>query len=174
MKKLILMLALVSPIVWADNCRIHQASQLMDERNVSALQNLVKNKNQNSCNVKFDVVIDGQEHSVNWTHETSGDPEIACQTAIQNGMKELHLRLGGKFQTEAITVCKEGQPKQFQPIKKGYTGLETEFPMFPEQTKYFKHNNNKCRFFRERYDGKVFKGVICQNDDELWTVVAKY
>jgi len=176
MKKIIFLLFVLSQVAQAQECQTRQASQLIGERQVSTIEDLVKIKSYQKCQVKFSVTIDGEHHTVDWTHEDYGDPEISCQKAVTNGMKELHLRVGGKFQTEAITVCKEGQSKQYRPFKKGDEGLENEFG-WSEEKKYFTHNNTKCRFFRERYNNgqlRVSKGVICQNDNELWTVVDKW
>lgn len=176
MKKLLLILALISSNVLAENCQIRQASKVMAERQVDTIEDLVKIKSPQKCQVKFSIVIDGEKHNVNWTHEDYGDPEISCQKAIEYGMSELHLRLGGKFQTESMVVCREGQPKQYQPIKIGDEGLENEFGTVANK-KYFKFKDAKCRYFSERYNnGKLqfSKGVICQNQNELWTVVDKW
>lgn len=174
MKTLFILLALVSQVALAD-CNIRQASQLVSERKVGNIDDLVKTKGAQSCNVKFSVVVDGEKHNINWTHEDYGDPELSCQKAIDNGMKELFLRLGGKYQTEAITTCTEGkaQPKMGR-WKKGDEALENEFGVDPNRKWYFKYQSNTCRFYRERYDGKTFKGVICQNDNQLWTVLDKF
>lgn len=176
MKKLLLILALISSNVLAENCQIRQASKVMSERQVGTIDDLVKIKSPQKCQVKFSIVVDGEKHNVNWTHEDYGDPEISCQKAIEHGMSELYLRLGGKFQTESMVVCREGQPKQYQPIKIGDEGLENEFGTVSNK-KYFKFKDAKCRYFSERYNnGKLqfSKGVICQNQNDLWTVVDKW
>ena len=176
MKKLLLLLALVGPNVMAADCQMRQASKVISERQVGNIDDLVKIKSHQKCQVKFSVVVDGEKHNINWTHEDYGDPEISCQKAIDNGMGELYLRLGGKYQTESMVVCREGQPKQYQPLKKGDEGLENEFG-YADQKKYFSYKGAKCRYFSERYNnGKLqfSKGVICQNANELWTVVDKW
>jgi hypothetical protein len=177
MKILLILLALTSQIALADNCQMRQASKMIAERQVGNIDDLVKEKSYQKCRVKFSIEIDSEKHNVDWTHQDYGDPEISCQKAIENGMSELYMRLGGKFQTEVMTVCKEGQPKEYRPFRKGDQGLENEFGYVAEQKKYFTHNGTKCRFFRERYNNgqlRIAKGVICQTDNELWTVVDKY
>lgn len=85
----------------------------------------------------------------------------------------------GKFETETVTVCKEGQvvsPK----IKIGDTILETEVGKSNVKVGYFKHQNANCRLFTERnaQNGKlvVHHGVICQVDNSPtnWIVVDKW
>lgn len=173
MKTLILSLLLVSNTVFAD-CAIRQASQLIKNRNVGNIENLVKEKSNQKCHVKFTVDIDGDTHKVDWTHEDYGDPEISCQKAIESGMKELYLRLGGEYRTEVQTVCKEGPVQTKVRWKKGDTAMENEFSFDSKKPKYFNYDDTKCRFFKERYEAKTGGGVICRNDDELWTVMDKW
>jgi len=175
MKTFLLALVLVSQSVLANDCQIRQASKVTSERQVGNIDDLIKIKSHQKCQVKFSIVIDGEKHNVNWTHEDYGDPELSCRKAIDNGMGELYLRLGGKFQTESMVVCREGQPKQYQPVKIGDEGLENEFGSV-EKKKYFKFKGAQCRYFSERYNNgqlRFAKGIICQND-QLWTVVDKW
>ena len=173
MKHLLLTLLFLSNVAFAD-CAIRQASQLVKDRHVGNIENLIKEKSPQKCRVKFTVDIDNDTHKVDWTHEDYGDPEISCQKAIENGMKELYLRLGGDFRTEVQTVCKEGQVADKVRWKIGDTAMENEFSFDPKKPKYFNHDGTKCRFFKERYDAKTGKGVICKNDDDFWTVVDKW
>lgn len=173
MKTILITLLLIGNVAWAD-CTMRQASQLTKDRQVSDIENLVKEKSLQKCRVKFSVKVDGDIHNVDWTHEDYGDPEISCQKAIQNGMNELYIRLGGDFRTEVHTVCKEGSVPTKVRWKIGDTAMENEFSFDPKKPKYFKHDSTKCRFFTERFEGKMSKGVICKNDDELWTVMDKW
>ncbi len=173
MKNLTLILLLISNVAFAD-CTMRQASQLVKDRKVSDIENLVKEKSHQKCRVKFSVTVDGDTHNVDWTHQDYGDPEISCQKAIQNGMNELYIRLGGEFRTEVHTVCKEGRVPTKVKWAIGSTAMENEFSFDSKKPKYFTHDNTKCRFFTERFEGKVSKGVICRNDDDLWTVVDKW
>lgn len=173
MKTFILSFLLISNLAFAD-CTMRQASQLVKDRRVGNIENLVKEKSHQKCRVKFSVTIDGDTHNVDWTHQDYGDPEISCQTAIQNGMNELYIRLGGDFRTEVHTVCKEGHVPTKVKWAVGNTAMENEFSFDPKKPKYFKHDGTKCRFFQERFEGRTSKGVICKNDDELWTVMDKW
>lgn len=173
MKYLTLILLFISNIAVAD-CTMRQASQLVKDRQVGSIEDLVKEKSHQKCRVKFSVTIDGDTHTVDWTHQDYGDPEISCQKAIENGMNELYIRLGGEFRTEVHTVCKEGKVPNKVRWTVGSTAMENEFSFDPKKPKYFNHDGTKCRFFQERYNGKASKGVICKNDDELWTVVDKW
>lgn len=173
MKKLFIILLAIAGPAYAD-CVMRQASQLVKDRQVGDIVNLVKEKSYQKCRVKFSIKIDGDVHNVDWTHEDYGDPEISCQKAIQNGMNELYIRLGGDFRTEVHTVCREGNVPTKIRWQVGSTGMENEFSFDPKKPKYFKHDGTKCRFFAERLEGKTAKGVICKNDDDLWTVMDKW
>jgi hypothetical protein len=174
MKKFLLLLALISQTVLADDCQVRQASKVTAERQMGNIDDLVKIKSHQKCQVKFSIVIDGEKHNVNWTHEDYGDPEISCQKAIEYGMSELNMRLGGKYQSESMLVCGKGTA-QNRPWKIGDEGLENEFGMVANK-KYFKFKGANCRYFSERYNNgrlQFSKGVICQND-QLWSVVDKW
>lgn len=174
MKKLLILLALVGQTALADDCQVRQASKVTAHRQMSNVEDLVKIKSHQKCQVKFKVAVDGETHNVNWTHEDYGDPEISCQKAIEYGLSELNMRLGGQFQSESMLVCGAGA-KQNRPLKIGDEGLENEFGTV-ENKKYFKFKGAKCRYFSERYNNgrlQFSKGVICQND-QLWTVVDKW
>ena len=176
MKTLVLLLALVSFNVFAEECQIRQASKVTATREMGTIEKLVKEKSYQKCRVKFSIVVDGEKHNVDWTHEDYGDPEISCQKAIEYGLSELNMRLGGKYQTESMMVCKEGQAQLNRPFRIGDEGLENEFGTV-EKKKYFKFKGSKCRYFSERYNNGTLqfaKGVICQNDNSLWTVVDKW
>ena len=174
MKKLLILLALISQFAIAEDCQVRQASKVTAERQMGNIDDLVKIKSNQKCRVKFSIVVDGEKHNVDWTHEDYGDPEISCQKAIEYGMSELNMRLGGKFQSESMLVCGQDS-KQARPLKIGDEGLENEFGTVANK-KYFKFKGANCRYFSERYNnGKLqfSKGVICQND-QLWTVVDKW
>lgn len=176
MKTLLFLLALVSYNAVAEECQIRQASKVTSVRQMSTIEDLVKEKSHQKCRVKFSILVDGEKHNVDWTHEDFGDPEISCQKAIEYGMSELNMRLGGQYQTESMMVCKEGQAQLNRPFRIGDEGLENEFGTV-EKKKYFKFKGAKCRFFSERYNNgqlRFSKGVICQNDNTLWTVVDKW
>ena len=176
MKTLLLLLGLVTFSVSAEECQIRQASKVTATREMGTIDNLVKEKSYQKCRVKFSIVVDGEKHNVDWTHEDYGDPEISCQKAIEYGLSELNMRLGGKYQTESMLVCKQGQASLIRPYHIGDEGLENEFGT-AEKKKYFKFKGAKCRYFSERYNNgqlQFAKGVICQNDNSLWTVVDKW
>lgn len=176
MKHLALLLALVSSLALADECKVHRASQSMSKHQVGEVTDLVKTITQNKCNVKYQVNINGEWHKVNWTTTGPEQGEFLCNLAIQHGRTQLLTMIPDKFEAEEVITCKEGQPKKNKTFKVGYEGLESEFGRLDNQ-KYFKYKGANCRKFRERYTDTVFKtniGIICQNDNELWTVVDKW
>ena len=116
MKKLLILLALVSQFALAEDCQVRQASKVTAERKMGNIDDLVKTKSNQKCRVKFTIMVDGEKHNVDWTHEDYGDPEISCQKAIEYGLSELNMRLGGNFQSESMLVCGQGS-KQTRPLK---------------------------------------------------------
>jgi hypothetical protein len=64
MKKIIFLLFVLSQVAQAQECQTRQASQLIGERQVSTIEDLVKIKSYQKCQVKFSVTIDGEHHTV--------------------------------------------------------------------------------------------------------------
>ena len=174
---LLLFCMLVSP-VYSDECKVRSASQLSTERDVGPITDLVKVKTYGKCVVTFNITVDGVTHRLQETETGMEQEESLCYYARERARKNLLLDLGGKFSTEAVTICKEGTTT-IQKIKKGDHILETEVGK-SKITKYFTYNNAKCRLFTERNDFKgnlaVYHGVICQidNSDTNWMVVDKW
>ena len=179
MKYLILLVVFFSSIVLADECKVRSASQLVNERAVGPITNLIKDKDPNGrCTVEFDIEVDGKVYHLKETETGLEQIESLCAYARNRARKNLLLDLGGTFNAEAVTICKEGTTT-IQKIKKGDHILETEVGK-SKITKYFTYNNARCRMFTEREDFKgnlaVYHGVICQIDksDTNWLVVDKW
>ena len=176
-KKIVLVLITVSQFAVAEDCRVQQASQNVSRQQVSEVIDLVKNKREGICQVTFKLSVDGRTHLVDHTYNGLYQPEILCQMAIEEGRAMLLTQIGGTFESESITVCKEGGNLKFRPLKIGDEILESEAPQIQGKP-YFKYRNTQCRLFRERYNQngtlRVNHGVICQTDNSLWTVVDKW
>jgi hypothetical protein len=177
MKKSILLLALFSQLTWAA-CDIKTASIRSSEQKVGPITNLVKDKSSGRCTVKFDITVDGTTHHLIETETGWEQEESLCYYARERARKELLLDLGGAFQTEAVTVCKEGleaPPK----ITIGSTILESEVGK-SKLDKYFIYRGQRCRMFTEKWDQDrkmvVYNGVICQIGDSStnWQVMDKW
>jgi len=171
----LLALAVSLPVLAQESCVVKQTSQMVNQRKVGAVTDLVKNKSPNKCQVRFKINVDGDWHTINWTQEGLWQEEILCADAIRHGTNDLLVRLPGVYKTETITVCTD-KPKV---LAKGYEGLETEFGIDRSKFKgYFRAGHAvKCRFFNGFYDsGKEISasGVICLNNNELWTVIDKF
>ncbi len=106
MKKLLVLLALLSQPAWANTCQVSTNTKMIGEHKVGEIQNLVKNKSYRRCEVAFTVDVDGETHKVKWAHDGFSDPEILCRVAIKMGMGELYARLPGVFKTESETICR--------------------------------------------------------------------
>lgn len=158
-----------------ESCAIKQTSQMTNQRKVGAVTDLVKTKSPNKCQVRYRINVDGEWHTVNWTQEGLWQEEILCADAVRHGTNDLLVRLPGIYKTETLTVCSD-KPKV---LAKGYEGLENEFGIDRSKFKgYFRADRAvKCRFFKGFYDnGKEMpgSGVICLNNNDLWTVVDKF
>lgn len=176
MKTAVLALALLSGSALAETCRMQETSQMTGQRSVGEVVNLTKDKRHNQCHVRYQITVDGKSHTVEWTQKGLYQEEILCQMAIKNGTNDLLVRLPGQFQTETLVVCKE--KPTVQSIHNGYEGEEQEFGSHPMKRGYLKigHASN-CRFFQgwaaNGYSERA-AGVICENNNNLWTVVDKF
>ena len=159
-------------------CDVRSASQLMNEREVGPVLDLEKKKSPGKCIVNYRLVVDGVSHNLEAEELGLEQEESLCYYAIEKARKELLVSLGGKFQTEAITVCSDRaspRPK----VLIGDVVLENELAQV-QNRKYFTYRNSKCRLFVERRELNrqlsVNHGVICQLDDlgEGWIVVDKW
>lgn len=176
MKYFILALVLVSADSLAENCRMQETSQMTSQRSVGQVVNLTRDMSHNQCKVRYQIAVDGKLQTVEWTQKGLYQEAILCQMAIQNGTNDLLVRLPGNFQTETLVVCKENSPAKS--VAKGYEGHEQEFGSHPMKRGYVKigHAAN-CRFFQgwaaNGYSERA-AGVICENNNNLWTVVDKF
>jgi hypothetical protein len=177
MKALIASLCLIPSIAIAE-CDVRSASTLAHERDVGQITNLVKTKGQDWCTVNFDLEVDGVKHHLEETDRGLEQVESLCYYATERAKRNLLLTLGGKFKTEAVTVCKEGTAPE-RKIKIGDTILESEVGKSKVDI-YFNYQNTRCRLFQETYSErrelKVYYGVICQTDNSgaNWIVVDKW
>jgi len=180
MKYIIISSILASQLALAD-CDMRSASTLSSVRKVGPVTDLIKDTSvYGQCYVQFKLNVDGTWHDVSGTRKGLEQESYLCHYAVEQARDNLLLGLGGKFQTEAITVCKEGESK-IEKIKIGDTILENEVGMIPEiSPKYFKYRNSQCRLFREKIVSKgelrVNHGVICQIDSKTtnWLVMDKW
>ena len=110
MKQLILASLFVSQIAHA-GCDIVVASDLVSERNVGPITNLVKDKrvvaNWGYCTVKFDITVDGKTYHLTETEKGLEQEESLCYYARERARQNLLMDLPGRFKTETKTTCKE-------------------------------------------------------------------
>ena len=183
-QSMLISLLLVNQIAVA-NCNVRSASVMNGQNQVSEVTDLKQTIVPGKCTVKFKLKVNGQWHTVEDTQEDRWTKESAlCRDAIRYGKEKLLASVGGKFTTEAITICQEGDtqsPKGFEPVKLkiGDKILESEAGKSKIEN-YFTHKNQTCRMFTERYTFKgnqeIYNGVICRNDriDTNWTVVDRW
>lgn len=177
-RTLLVTLLLTSQFAWAD-CDVKTASLMTDTQVVGPIQNLTEIISDGKCTVKFNVNVNGNWHTVEETESDSHYKGSAlCSHAIRQGREKLLVSLGGKFNSESITVCREGQ-KLDHKIRTGDLILETEVGRSKVDL-YFKYQNMRCRNFTEQYFElsrlRRYFGVICQaNPNEpMWMVMDKW
>lgn len=175
MKKILLASLLVSQIALAD-CDVRSASILGEEHSVGPATNIVKDKSiLGQCLVSFDMTIDGKIYHRDYNRVGFEYQDMLCDQAIERGRNSLLAEVGGRFQTESITVCTDSDFKPTK-LKIGDVILESEVG-FAKNNKYWKRNGARCRMFQNRstVDGKprTYNGVICEADssDTNWLVV---
>ena len=183
-QSILITLLLANQIAFA-NCNVRSASVLNGQNVVGEVTDLKQTIVPGKCTVQFKLNVNGQWHTVEETQEDRWTKESAlCRDAIRYAKEKLLASIGGKFTTEAITVCKEGDarlPKGFEPVKLkiGDKILESEAGKSKIEN-YFTYNNQTCRMFTERYtfkgNAEIYNGVICQNNriDTNWTVVDRW
>jgi hypothetical protein len=177
MKHLVLSLLVFTNIAYA-GCNLRTASTLVNERELGEVTDLVKTNTYGACRVKFRITVNGEWHDAEAEYKGMYSDYVLCSEAIDKAKTELLINLGGKFKTEAITVCQEGSTPA-QKIKIGDTILENEVGQHKDP-KYFKYKEARCRMFTEHYNeqGRLVKyeGVICQinNSSTNWLVVDKW
>jgi hypothetical protein len=187
-KQSILILTLLTNQIAFANCNVRSASVLNGQNQVGEVTDLKQTIVPGKCTVQFRLNVNGQWHTVEETQADRWTKETAlCRDAIRYAKEKLLASIGGKFTTEAITVCREGDAnterlsKGFEPVKLriGDKILESEAGKSKIEN-YFTHKNQTCRMFTERYTFKgnqeIYNGVICQNDQigNNWTVVDRW
>ena len=159
-------------------CAVRSASILVNERAVSLVTDLVKTTSPGRCLVQFRLNVDGVWNNIREEEQGKESEEVLCNYAIEKGRNSLLASLGGKFQTEAITICGDGNSFTGK-IKTGDVILENEVGRSKVDL-YFNYNNARCRLFTERLSQNrrlvVNHGVICQTDQvgANWIVVDKW
>jgi hypothetical protein len=176
MKKLLLISAVISQMAFAE-CNVRSASINQNQTQVGPVINLVKNLSANKCSVKFQIMIDGKNQSLEGSWSGNDRPEYLCNYAVEQTRKEFLVSMGGTFRTDAITSCVEGgTPKK--KLKQGDAVLEAEAGPHVI-THYFVHDLARCRLFRENIDTvdktETYNGVICQiKHTNYWRVIDKW
>jgi hypothetical protein len=159
-------------------CLVRSASAIVKDREVGPVTNLIRAKYQGLCKVQYELEVDGVSHYVKAQAQGSESHEILCNEAIERGRKNLLINLGGRFQTEAVTVCSEGKAVAIK-INIGDNVLETELGKSAVDS-YFNYRGARCRLFTDRRNVnrslRVYHGVICQTDEPgaNWIVVDKW
>ena len=176
MKKLLLISAVVSQIAFAE-CDIRSASINQNQSQVGPVTNLVKNLSTNKCSVKFQIMVNGKNQSLEGSWSGTDPAEYLCNYAIEQTRKEFLVTMGGTFRTDAVTACIEGRAPQ-KKLKIGDAILEAEVGPSPIK-QYFMYDMSRCRMFQERIDTVdrtvTYNGVICQiKHTDYWRIVDKW
>lgn len=178
--KYIFLFFLTLGTVLADECNVRNSSSLVGTHDVGPVQNLIKNTSeQGICRVNFNIVIDGVDYPVSGEYEGLEQMASLCHYAVNDARTELLVSLGGTFDAESATTCKEGDTDLVDNIKVGDTILETEVGR-NKMNKYFTFQDARCRLFTQKLAYKkelrIYHGVICEieNSSTNWIVVDKW
>ena len=178
MKYILLTSMLISQFAIAD-CSVRVASVNQSQQQVGPVTNLEKHIVGGKCSVKFQLVVDGETHSVTGESQGLGVENELCNNAVVNARKTLLINLGGTFKSDTLTKCSDGHDPIKEKVSIGDTILENEVGPSPVK-KYFKYKGAKCRMFQDNYEVDrrlvTYNGVICQidNSDTNWLVVDKW
>lgn len=182
MKFLFFFLLFVCTEVYAESeCNTRSASSLVKEHDVSSVTDLVKDTSiPGKCTVTFEIVVDGEDHTLTGSYEGWEQPASLCRIAVDNARSNLLVELGGRFATDSVTVCDDnGSTDLVDNVQIGNTILENE--VGPSKlNNYFNYHNARCRFFTQRLVKntilRVYNGVICEVDNSHtnWIVVDKW
>lgn len=92
-------------------CLVETSSRLVNQRQVSAIFNLVQDKvatgYENRCTVRFDIKVDGQTYHLEETETGLEQMASICYYARERAREDLLLDLGGEFRSEATTMCRQ-------------------------------------------------------------------
>jgi hypothetical protein len=176
MKKLLLISAVVSQLAFAE-CDIRSASINQNQTQVGPVTNLVKSLSTNKCSVKFQIMVNGKNQSLEGSWSGTDPAEYLCNYAIEQTRKEFLVTMGGTFRTDTVTACIEGGAPQ-KKLKIGDAILEAEVGSSPIK-QYFMHDMSRCRMFQDRIDTVdktvTYNGVICQiKHTNYWRIVDKW
>lgn len=179
MKKLLITGLIFASQAAVADCNMKTASQLTDNFLVGPVQEYQETITDGQCTVRFSRPVNGKIYQIENTQKDRWIKEAAlCRYAIKDGTEKLLVQLGGKFQSETITVCADGQ-KVEKKIKKGDVILENEVGR-SKVDGYYTYQNLRCRNFTEHFaedrQFKVYYGVICQMNDHSgnWVVMDKW
>jgi hypothetical protein len=178
MKYILLTGILASQLAMAE-CNVRISSVNQNQQQVGPVTNLEKRIVGGKCSVKFQMVVDGETHSVTGESQGMDVEHELCNNAVINARKTLLVNLGGTFKSDTLTKCTDGKATIKEKVSIGDTILETEVGPSPIK-KYFKHKGAKCRMFQDNYEVNrrlvTYNGVICQidNSDTNWLVVDKW
>ena len=160
------------------NCNVRSVSTLTHTREVSPIDMLITRRTSGNCWVHFEITVDGLAHEVSAQADGDEGTDTLCNQAIEQGRSALLAGLGGKFKTEAVTICSEGDAALHK-LRIGDLILENEVGRI-ESEGYFQYRNSICRLFVERRGINrklmVYHGVICKTDEVglNWIVVDRW
>jgi len=94
-----------------NGCVVDTSSNLVSERQVGKITNLVKEKDEEgaigTCTVRFDLTVDGKTYHLEETENGLEQLESLCYYARERARKNLLLDLGGTFESKATVSCRQ-------------------------------------------------------------------
>ena len=160
------------------NCDVRSVSTLTHTRAVGPISMLISQSTIDSCTVQFEISVDGIAYEISAQADGQEGRDALCNQAIDRGRSNLLAGLGGKFHTEAVTVCSDGGASPHK-LRIGDLIMENEVGRVKGEG-YFEYKKSTCRLFVERRGANrklmVYEGVICKTDEigGGWIVVDRW
>lgn len=100
----------LNPKMPSEGCVTEAASRLVTQRKVSEIFNLIEDRTargyENECIVEFDITVDSKTYHLEETEIGLEQMNSVCFYARERARLNLLSKLGGEYQAETVTVCR--------------------------------------------------------------------
>jgi hypothetical protein len=186
MKRIILLLALVSTASYAD-CFIRVSTrltqQMVNSQPVDVQRMVVPDGRGQKCVMRYRIHVREDWETVEGTGVGATEAE-ACARALDLSRGSMLKEVSPKrIIADNQMVCSDRPDIRVRPVRIGELIYQSEVDMhsIPAERKMFWYKRTQCRMFVER-DSKnanlwLYQGIICQtgsSPDSKWQVIDKY
>lgn len=103
----------LNPKMPEEGCVTEAASRLVTQHKVSDIFNLVEDRTargyENECIVEFDINVNGKTYHLEETEIGLEQMNSVCFYAKERARLNLLTRLGGEYQAETVTLCRNSE-----------------------------------------------------------------